>query len=85
MRNKSWPYLEAWREIFGKDRATGESAEDILDAVNELEREENTTGFDTGGHHNVSYEDYFDVEGADENISQSNGCGPTSKTKREET
>ncbi|KAL0381268.1 UNVERIFIED_CONTAM: hypothetical protein Sangu_0191100 [Sesamum angustifolium] len=28
MRYKAWPYFPAWREIFGKDRATGDEAED---------------------------------------------------------
>lgn len=36
MRFKSWPYYEEWKEIFGKDRATGEAAEDFVDAWNEL-------------------------------------------------
>lgn len=36
MRYKSWPYYHDWCEIFGKDRATGEQAEDVMDAVNEL-------------------------------------------------
>lgn len=36
MRDKSWPQFEAWKEIFGKDRANGASAEVILDAVNDL-------------------------------------------------
>ncbi|KAL1566950.1 hypothetical protein AAHA92_02487 [Salvia divinorum] len=29
MRNKSWPYWEAWKCIFGKDRACGGGAEDV--------------------------------------------------------
>lgn len=39
MKLKSWPYYEAWKVIWGKDRATGKTAEDILEAVNEMERE----------------------------------------------
>ncbi|KAK4388244.1 hypothetical protein Sango_2431000 [Sesamum angolense] len=35
MRYKSWPFFPAWREIFRKDRASGEQAEDINEIVNE--------------------------------------------------
>ncbi|CAA0824408.1 Unknown protein [Striga hermonthica] len=31
-----WPYYYDWIHIFGKDRATGEQAEDILDAVSNV-------------------------------------------------
>ncbi|KAL7210786.1 hypothetical protein ACSBR2_013790 [Camellia fascicularis] len=33
MRNKSFPYYEDWLVLFGKERATGELAEDPADAV----------------------------------------------------
>ncbi|KAG6435856.1 hypothetical protein SASPL_100737 [Salvia splendens] len=36
MRGKSWPYLEHWQIIFGKDRATGAFTEDLMEAVNSL-------------------------------------------------
>ena len=39
MRFKSWPYYKDWTEIFGKDRATGEHAESLIDAVNAIEKE----------------------------------------------
>ncbi|KAL1567872.1 hypothetical protein AAHA92_03299 [Salvia divinorum] len=32
MRYKSWPYLEDWKAIFGKDRAVGVRAEDVSSA-----------------------------------------------------
>ncbi|KAG8377659.1 hypothetical protein BUALT_Bualt08G0055900 [Buddleja alternifolia] len=32
MRWKSWPYYDSWCEIFGKDRANGNGAEDFHDA-----------------------------------------------------
>ncbi|XP_057768317.1 uncharacterized protein LOC130988473 [Salvia miltiorrhiza] len=41
MRYKPWPYLDDWKEIFGKDRATGQSAEDIFDALGKLPRDDN--------------------------------------------
>lgn len=33
MRNKSWPQIEDWKEIFGKDRADGARRVDVGDAV----------------------------------------------------
>ncbi|KAH6755886.1 hypothetical protein C2S53_007143 [Perilla frutescens var. hirtella] len=42
MRFKSWPQLDAWREIFGKDRATSENVKDVMDAVNELHQNQDT-------------------------------------------
>ncbi|XP_057765001.1 uncharacterized protein At2g29880-like [Salvia miltiorrhiza] len=36
MRFKSWPLFEDWKQIFGKDRATGEHAEDVMEAVNKV-------------------------------------------------
>ncbi|KAL0401179.1 UNVERIFIED_CONTAM: hypothetical protein Slati_4147800 [Sesamum latifolium] len=40
MRFKSWPYFGAWREIFGKDRATGDSARDPMEFSNKVQEEE---------------------------------------------
>lgn len=34
MRYKEWTYYSDWVDIFGKDRATGESAKDVTDATN---------------------------------------------------
>ncbi|KAG6384058.1 hypothetical protein SASPL_156146 [Salvia splendens] len=45
IRGKSWPYYDAWKEIFGKDRANGEGAEDILEAVNNICAQPNLGGF----------------------------------------
>ncbi|KAL8532105.1 hypothetical protein ACS0TY_008644 [Phlomoides rotata] len=36
VRFKSWPYYPQWLDIFGKDRATGESAVDQIDLFQEL-------------------------------------------------
>ncbi|KAG8386295.1 hypothetical protein BUALT_Bualt03G0134200 [Buddleja alternifolia] len=41
MRYKSWPFYREWCEVFGKDRATGEGAEDIAEAVGGLMNDEN--------------------------------------------
>lgn len=36
IREHSWPLLDDWKMIFGKDRANGDTAELVMDAVNEL-------------------------------------------------
>lgn len=40
VRSKPWPHYDAWKMIFGKDRATGENAEDVMDVVNQLFNEQ---------------------------------------------
>ncbi|PIN04928.1 hypothetical protein CDL12_22535 [Handroanthus impetiginosus] len=42
MRYKSFPLCPSWYEIFGKDRATGEHAENCNDAADELQKNSNT-------------------------------------------
>ncbi|KAL1554873.1 hypothetical protein AAHA92_15381 [Salvia divinorum] len=37
LRHKSWPYYEDWKLVFGKDRATGLGAEDMVDAADEVD------------------------------------------------
>ncbi|XP_075094813.1 uncharacterized protein LOC107830513 [Nicotiana tabacum] len=38
MKTKKWPMFEDWEEIFGKDRATGEFAEGLLNATEDILR-----------------------------------------------
>ncbi|GFY96079.1 hypothetical protein Acr_11g0003850 [Actinidia rufa] len=40
MRNKTFPYYEAWLVLFGKDRATGDLAEGPADSVAAIETEQ---------------------------------------------
>ncbi|KAL7178045.1 hypothetical protein ACSBR2_031245 [Camellia fascicularis] len=40
MRNRPFPFYEDWLILFGKDRATGELAEDPADAVTAMEKED---------------------------------------------
>lgn len=70
MRYKSWPYYEDWQVLFGKDRANGENAEDILDASNALD-DDITTGDDIGFDDGVSLEDMAENEAASDGISHS--------------
>ncbi|CAL5405533.1 unnamed protein product [Camellia sinensis] len=52
MRNRPFPFYEDWLILFGKDRATGELAEDPADAVAAMEKEDaNAT---TEGEYNIS-------------------------------
>ncbi|KAL8529929.1 hypothetical protein ACS0TY_007119 [Phlomoides rotata] len=37
MRYKEWHYFVDWKDIFGKDRATGEAAREVPEAVGEME------------------------------------------------
>ncbi|KAL0458666.1 UNVERIFIED_CONTAM: hypothetical protein Slati_0493800 [Sesamum latifolium] len=43
MRYKAWPHFPAWREIFGKDRAIGDGAEDDEVAASIARGERQTT------------------------------------------
>ncbi|XP_057767710.1 uncharacterized protein At2g29880-like isoform X2 [Salvia miltiorrhiza] len=36
MRFKSWPMFEDWKEVFGKDRANGSNAEDVMEAMHKM-------------------------------------------------
>ncbi|KAL0345331.1 UNVERIFIED_CONTAM: hypothetical protein Sradi_4364400 [Sesamum radiatum] len=40
MRHKSWPLFNAWKEIFGKDWATGDRGADALKDANDIRQEE---------------------------------------------
>ncbi|XP_057777645.1 uncharacterized protein LOC130996154 [Salvia miltiorrhiza] len=41
MRFKSWPMFESWKEVFGNDRATGDNAEDVMEAVHKMYQADN--------------------------------------------
>ncbi|XP_057777266.1 uncharacterized protein LOC130995830 [Salvia miltiorrhiza] len=36
MRFKSWPMFEDWKEVFGKDRANGSNAEDVMEGMHKM-------------------------------------------------
>ncbi|KAL1558809.1 hypothetical protein AAHA92_09227 [Salvia divinorum] len=52
MRNKPWPFWEDWKIIFEKDRANDTDAKDILEAVNELNTQENNQNVHEVGDYN---------------------------------
>ncbi|XP_057811504.1 uncharacterized protein At2g29880-like [Salvia miltiorrhiza] len=67
-RYKSWPYLEDWKLIFGKDRATGDEAEDLMEAAHDMYRK--LDQLDENGDYHVSLEDIFENEILGDNVSQ---------------
>ena len=47
IRGKSWPYFEAWKIIYGKDRAIGGSAEDAAESTQRVRATQENTYVDT--------------------------------------
>ncbi|KAH6807171.1 hypothetical protein C2S51_028279 [Perilla frutescens var. frutescens] len=82
MRFKSWPHLDAWREIFGKDRATGENVEDVMDAVNELHQIQDAfQPFPEGEHYVPTHEEPFTEDVAEDSVSQNQREEPSPRTQ----
>ncbi|XP_057780275.1 uncharacterized protein LOC130998869 [Salvia miltiorrhiza] len=71
MRKKSWPYLEQWSEIFGKDRATGDVAEDLMEAARQTYHNIDLTQTEeVKGDCNVSLDDLNESGHIDDSVSQ---------------
>ncbi|KAL1540204.1 hypothetical protein AAHA92_24590 [Salvia divinorum] len=68
MRNKSWPYWEDWKEIFGHDRANGLNSEDILESINGLDGHDNIGNMRVDGDYHVNLEDILANENAQDTI-----------------
>ncbi|XP_057766301.1 uncharacterized protein LOC130986786 [Salvia miltiorrhiza] len=90
MRKKSWPMLDAWKEVFGKDRATCDNAEDLLDAVTDMYQHrkmpQNTPEPD--GDYHVNLDDVFEGEAVEESTAQSTKLEATTsgnKKKRKQS
>ncbi|XP_057777941.1 uncharacterized protein LOC130996661 [Salvia miltiorrhiza] len=90
-RYKSWPYLEDWKLIFGKDRATGDEAEDLMEAAHDMYRKIDLSQLNDGGDYHVSLEDIFENDISCDNVSQTRNReeskpveqeAPTSSKKR---
>ncbi|XP_057797372.1 uncharacterized protein LOC131013315 [Salvia miltiorrhiza] len=85
MRNKSWPYLDDWKEIFGKDRATGDVAEDVMEVAHEMYRNIDLAQPNVDGDYHVSLEDLSETADAADSVSetqQTNGEVRRVKKKR---
>lgn len=90
---RSWPLLEGWKEVFGKDRATGDGAEDVMETLNEFlheinedaAKEDNTTG---AAHENVNNEGTqnkgkkIHIEEEDPSVCNSSKLGPVSSQSK---
>ncbi|KAI8029561.1 hypothetical protein LOK49_LG01G03004 [Camellia lanceoleosa] len=48
MRNRPFPFYEDWLILFGKDKATGELAKDLADAVAAMEKEDTNATTEEG-------------------------------------
>ncbi|XP_041990129.1 uncharacterized protein LOC121741440 [Salvia splendens] len=73
MRNKSWPYLEDWKVIFGKDRATGGNSEHVVQATNNSEPEEHVAELEGLSDMNLSFEDVVAGDPAQETCGTEHG------------
>ncbi|XP_057773536.1 uncharacterized protein LOC130992803 [Salvia miltiorrhiza] len=81
MRYKSWPYLDQWMEIFGKDRAMGEEAEDLMDAAHEMYRKINLSQSVDDGDYHVSLEDIDKTVDAIDSTSQTHKADDAVRAK----
>ncbi|KAL1548308.1 hypothetical protein AAHA92_16554 [Salvia divinorum] len=57
MRNKSWPLWEDWKEVFGKDRATGGVSEVMHEAFNDFSPNTDVQEGPVANEYNVNLED----------------------------
>ncbi|KAL1544416.1 hypothetical protein AAHA92_21271 [Salvia divinorum] len=64
IRNKSWPYWEDWKEIFGHNRTNGLNSEDILESINVLDGHDNIGNMRVDGDYHVNLEDILANENA---------------------
>ena len=62
MRNKSWPLIEDWKAVFGKDRPEGERGVDTGKAVEKIyeNKDESSDYADTS--HPLTFEELFPDE-----------------------
>ncbi|XP_057806209.1 uncharacterized protein LOC131021137 [Salvia miltiorrhiza] len=69
-RYKSWPYVEDWKLIFGNDRATGDEAEDVMEAAFTMYRKLDINQPLDDGEYHVSLEDILENGETGDNVSQ---------------
>ncbi|KAL2231952.1 UNVERIFIED_CONTAM: hypothetical protein Sindi_1375200 [Sesamum indicum] len=66
MRQRAWPFFPAWREIFGRDRATGERSTDPFKEATEVTNEEIAETQECNVPHDAGIEETCDVGLEDE-------------------
>ncbi|XP_057803639.1 uncharacterized protein LOC131018973 [Salvia miltiorrhiza] len=80
MLSKRWPYWEDWKEIFGKDRASGKKAEDVMDAINEVHHGRNQANDKLHGDYYVHVQDEVEQEGVADSACQSEKSGVAARS-----
>ncbi|XP_012853728.1 PREDICTED: uncharacterized protein LOC105973256 [Erythranthe guttata] len=85
MRYKSWLYFKDWTIIFGKYRATGESAEALADAINDISKQDKEAGDDSMGGDHIPQPAMHSNENDSENMSSLHGEGYMSNMQGEGT
>ncbi|XP_057804060.1 uncharacterized protein LOC131019530 isoform X2 [Salvia miltiorrhiza] len=70
MRYKSWSMLETRKEVFGKDRATSDNVEDLMDVVTNMYHCDTTRQNIPDGDYHVNLEDVMENEVIEESASQ---------------
>ncbi|XP_057811839.1 uncharacterized protein LOC131026082 [Salvia miltiorrhiza] len=84
MRFKSWPYHDDWKIIFGKDRANGDEAEDLMEAAHDMYRNiDLNPPIDPLGDYHVSLEDIFENGEMADSVSQTHKPEVTKKGDEE--
>ncbi|XP_057779816.1 uncharacterized protein LOC130998418 [Salvia miltiorrhiza] len=89
MRNKSWPYYDDWKEIFGKDRANGETAEDMMNAAHDMYCNIDLSQTHGNGEYHVRMDHIFENMDDEESASQTKqpevvSCVINKKRKRDD-
>ncbi|XP_057809801.1 uncharacterized protein LOC131024309 [Salvia miltiorrhiza] len=82
MRFKSWPLFDSWGDVFGKDRANGKNAEDVMEAMHKMYQADNLAqGGVYGTMPHVDEEDAA-TEDAEDSVCQLEKKEPTAKNSR---
>ncbi|XP_057773450.1 uncharacterized protein LOC131003052 [Salvia miltiorrhiza] len=82
-RYKSWPYVEDWKLVFGKDRATGDEAEDVMEAAFTMYRKLDINQSLDDGEYHVSLEDILETGETGDNVSQTQAREETVTAEKE--
>ncbi|XP_057777030.1 uncharacterized protein LOC130995674 [Salvia miltiorrhiza] len=84
MRKKSWPLFEDWKEIFGKHRANGKTAQDLMDAINDMTSRDNLARdvISKENGQNVQVEDEIDIDVAENSVCQSENVSERPRSSR---
>ncbi|KAL1559742.1 hypothetical protein AAHA92_10050 [Salvia divinorum] len=64
LRNKSWPYYEDWKVIFGKDRASGDDSVDAREAFNQTGTQVGNENIDISAEYEEVFTNNFGLDNA---------------------